>query len=293
MLAALCSFAAASESLVILSWNVQNYTIADRYLYERYQRDYPKPEAEKAALREVIGELVPDILVLQEIGGEEFLHELVVDLREEKLVDYPYYTCVATQDEERKLGLISSLPFELIDNELNTGKTFHYLGEDISMKRGLLEIRIAVGDRELTLMEMHLKSRITTEDADPDSDIRREKEARLIRDYIREQLADEPNRAILLLGDLNDHPDSAPYRRLTEVSGQPLLTELEVQDANAEVWTYYYRKERRYEQIDYVFLSPNLCDREQWRLEGCIVGGQSVTEASDHRPILLTVETRP
>ena len=283
----------ASESLVILSWNVQNYTLADRYQYDRYQREYPKPEVEKSALRAVVAELAPDVLLLQEIGGEEFLRELVIDLRKQQSLDYPYFACVDAQDKERKLGLISKIPFEWIDHELNAGKTFQYLGKDESLKRGLLEVRVRIGDRELTLMEMHLKSRITSDEADPNADTLREKEARLIRDYIRGQLAGEPDRAVLLFGDLNDYPDSAPYRRLTEVSGQRLLTELEVQDSRGEVWTYYYRKQRRYEQIDYVFLSPSLGDQNLWQLEATIMGGQSVTTASDHRPILLNVKTLP
>ena len=285
-------FAEASESLVVLSWNVQNYTLADRYLYERYQRDYPKPEAEKEALRKTLKDLNPDIVLLQEIGGDDFLNELVIDLRDHEALDYPYHASLASNDEERRLGLLSKIPFEWVNNGLSE-KTFTYLGNPIPLKRGLLEIRVTLDGRELTLMEMHLKSRITTEEEDPDSGIRREKEARLIRDYIRELLEREPVKAIILMGDLNDHPRSSAYRRITQVADQKLLCELPVQDDRGDMWTYFYRQERRYEQIDYAFVSPDLLNPDKWHLDASIMGGESVRLASDHRPILMTIKTFP
>jgi endonuclease/exonuclease/phosphatase family metal-dependent hydrolase len=284
---------AAPDSLVILSWNVRNYNITDRYIYGNYHFDYPKPEQEKAALRQVVKTLSPDILLLQEVGGDELLYELVMDLESEDSMRYPHYATVTSEDQERKLGIVSAVPFEIIRNDLNGKATFRYFDEDTLVKRGLLEAGVTVGGRDLTIMEMHLKSRITSDKRDPGSEIRREKESRIIRDYIRDLLKDDPDKAILLLGDLNDHPGSDAYRRLTSISGQPLLTEYQLEDESGNMWTYFYRSERRYEQIDYAFLTPILTKEECWSVEGRIVDGDSVDIASDHRPILMTVKAMP
>ena len=85
--------APAVRSLTIATYNVENYTVADRLVEDVYRKDYPKPEAEKAALRRVIHQLDADVLALQEVGGDAFLSELRRDLLSEGL-DYPYAAVV-------------------------------------------------------------------------------------------------------------------------------------------------------------------------------------------------------
>ena len=61
----LTATAALAGGLTIATYNVENYVSADRLIPEGYRKDYPKPEAAKAALRRVITRLNADILVLQ------------------------------------------------------------------------------------------------------------------------------------------------------------------------------------------------------------------------------------
>ncbi len=49
--------AAEGDSLTVATYNVQNYGPADRMTSEGFRLGYPKPEAEKRALRAVIGRL--------------------------------------------------------------------------------------------------------------------------------------------------------------------------------------------------------------------------------------------
>ena len=81
--------AAQAESLTLATYNLENYTLANRMTPAGYRPEYPKPEAAKAALRAVLHRLDADLLVLQEIGGPPFLAELVRDLAGEGLV-YPH-----------------------------------------------------------------------------------------------------------------------------------------------------------------------------------------------------------
>lgn len=65
--------AQAGDWLTVATYNVQNYTLSDRRLPDGgFRPDYPKPEAEKMALRAVIRSLGADIIALQEVGGAPF-----------------------------------------------------------------------------------------------------------------------------------------------------------------------------------------------------------------------------
>src|SRR5438552_2740429 len=64
-----------SAAVTVATYNVENYTIADRMVEGVYRQAYPKPEKEKAALRHVISDIAPDILALCEMGKPEFLAE--------------------------------------------------------------------------------------------------------------------------------------------------------------------------------------------------------------------------
>ena len=279
--------AEAGSGLRILSWNVRNYNLADRYAHGYYRKDYPKPEEEKAALRKVIIREHPDVMLFQEVGGDEYLEELRNDLKIESGIDYPYLTTLFGEDAERKLGILSRVPFEEVVNPVTEVEYFDYFGEKRQVKRGLLEVTVKVGGEEIHLMTYHLKSRYTSDDRDPESRVRREREARTIRDYLRELMSTQTDIRILMMGDLNDGVGSQAFDRITQISGNKLMIEVGVTDENSESWTYCYARRRSYEQIDFLFVSPYLADVSNAGLQAKIVGGPDVMVASDHRPIVV------
>ena len=77
------------ETITIATYNVENYGPANRMSEGIYRKDYPKPEAEKRALRSVIRGLGAEILVMQEMGDRPYLEELRRDLKAEGC-DYPF-----------------------------------------------------------------------------------------------------------------------------------------------------------------------------------------------------------
>ena len=72
--------ALGAETLTVATFNVENYTLADRMVEGVFRQEYPKPEAEKAAVRRVIRAIRPDVLALQEMGAAPFLEVLQRDL---------------------------------------------------------------------------------------------------------------------------------------------------------------------------------------------------------------------
>jgi len=198
---ALATAALQGETLTVATYNVENYVAADRMTESGYRREYPKPEAQKSALRHVLCRLNADILVLQEMGGAPYLEELRRDLKSQGL-DYPHTVLLEAADPDRHVALMCKLaPMEVTRH---TALDFDYFGGREKVKRGLLEARFATRHGELTIFGLHLKSRFTDRPDDPRSMLRRLGEAVAIRDEVLRRFRDPGHAQFLILGDCND-----------------------------------------------------------------------------------------
>jgi endonuclease/exonuclease/phosphatase family metal-dependent hydrolase len=121
------------------------------------------------------------------------------------------------------------------------------------------------------------------------SAVQREREATAIRDHVASRLCHDPDALILLVGDLNDHAQSAVFRRFVQKGPVRLLHEWKLFDSGGMAWTYRHSGMRRWEQVDFAFVSSGLIGTDGWVREGSIVDGQDVELASDHRPLLLRI----
>jgi hypothetical protein len=70
-----------AEGLTLATFNVENYTVADRMVDGVYRKAYPKPEKEKAAIAAAIRGIAPDILAVQEMGPQPYLDDFQRELR--------------------------------------------------------------------------------------------------------------------------------------------------------------------------------------------------------------------
>lgn len=175
----------AAGSIRIATYNLNNYLIMDRHVGGKWRPSYPKPESEKAILREVIHQAAPDILAVQEIGGLPFLEELRSDLSDEGL-HYPYITLMQAADSVRYVAVLSKFaPTHLVKHQdLN----FKYQASRETVRRGLLEVSFTRADSSIfKLFVVHLKSRWSDVKADPESQQRRTREAEACRDRIIER----------------------------------------------------------------------------------------------------------
>lgn len=276
----------AAEALTIATYNVENYTLADRVIEAGYRTAYPKPEREKAALRRVIRDLDADVLALQEVGGEEFLRELQRDLASEGVI-YPHATVLLAADEERRLAVLSRRPFSQVQRHVDL--TLTYFGEQVPVSRGLLEVRVPASGGEVTLFVVHLKSRYTDRDDDPASARRRAGEAVAVRDRVRERFPDEEaaTARFLILGDFNDHPRSRAVAALTRIGETRTLAGLlPAADSRGHAWTHHFKRDDTYSRVDHVLVSPALASAVTGG-GARIHDGEAVVEASDHRPIVV------
>lgn len=277
------TFAFGIETVRIATFNVRNYLIEDRRVDGRWRSQYPKPEAEKKAVWEIIGSVAPDILVLQEMGTPAFLEELRADL-EEMGIAYAYADVIEGADEKRHLAILSNYAYDLSEGfrELD----FPYFGERIPVKRGLLEARFEIEGYTFTVFGVHLKSRYTDNREDPDSVRRRRGEARVSRNYIRERFPRETDPDYLIVGDFNDTRRSSTLNYFLSVSDRELTRMVPATDSRGETWTYYYASDDVYSRIDFLLATPSLLRRVVGG-EGHIVDGDAALRASDHRMVYL------
>ncbi len=286
VLAGAAAGAAATEALTVATYNVENYVASARRIDGVYRPAYPKPEAAKQALRAVIRELDADLVALQEMGPAAYLEELRRDLRAEG-ADYPHAALAEAGDAERHLAVLSRRPFRRVRTE--AALDFPYRGGRERVKRGVLEVAVAAGDGELTVFVVHLRSRFTDRVDDPAAALWRAGEAGAIRDHVLRRFPDPAAARFLIVGDCNDARDSAPLRRLTRRGRVVVSCLLPAADRRGETWTHVYRREEAYTRVDHILVSPGL--------QAAVAGGRArildsaaVAAASDHRPVVVTLE---
>jgi len=277
---------AHGEPLTIATYNVENYNLADRQVEGVHRKDYPKPEAEKAALRAVIRQIDVEVLALQEIGGEPFLNELQRDLKREG-VDYPYRTVFQAEDVDRMIAVLSKRPFASVKN--HDDLSFKYFDGVSKVKRGLLEVRFSKTDGEVTLFVVHLKSRYTDRPDDPNSALQRAGEAMVIRERVLATFPDPASARFLIMGDFNDGRTSRPVRAMLERGKTTITDWLPAADTRGHVWSHFFRRDDSYSRVDHVLVSPGLLPKVQGQA-GRIQDSIEVGLASDHRPVIVVVE---
>jgi len=274
-----------AQTLTIATYNIENYCPADRMTSDGFRADYPKPEAEKQALRTVIRGMDADVLVLQEMGPAPYLEELRRDLAGEGL-SYPHSALVEAEDHDRHVGLLSKLPLKSVVR--HTDLTFDYLGRREKVKRGLLEAVVATTAGDLTIFAVHLKSRWSDRSDDPLSALRRTAEATAVRDCILRRRPDPGTARYVILGDCNDVRNSRTLQHL-ERRGRTVIAErLPAADSRGETWTEDFGRQDTYTQLDHILVSPSLLPAiRDGRAR--IFDGAGVAAASDHRPVLVVL----
>ena len=273
-----------AEPLTIATYNIENYTLANRTTEDGvYRKAYPKPEAAKAALRAVIRQMNADVVALQEVGGAGYLRELQRDLKSEGM-EYAHAVVLEAADKDRMTGVLSRR--ELTGVTRHTDLTFKYFEGAETVRRGLLEVRVASAAGEVALFVVHLKSRFTERPDDPGAAVWRAGEAVAVRDRVLAVFPEPATARFVIAGDFNCGRTDRPVRAMLERGKTKIADWLPAADSRRHVWSYFYRKEDEYSRVDHVLVSPGLSGR----VTGRIPDSPEVEQASDHRPVVVVIE---
>lgn len=279
------------EGVCLATYNIENYLLASN------ETRQAKSEASKSKVASVLREIGPDILGLQEVGGQAALLDLQRRLTASGL-DLPHFELVRGADTNIQVALLSRYPITARRPHAED----HYLlsNRRFRVSRGILEAEVQVNARyRLTVFVAHLKSRRAVPEAD-EAEMRRE-EARILRAKVAERLKAEPKANIVVMGDFNDTKDSETVKLLVG-RGRDQWFDTRPSERNGDTgyspntrwqprtvsWTHYYGVEDSYSRVDYILLHPNAAS--EWEARGSYL--PAVADwglASDHRPVVVTL----
>jgi len=265
------------SKLVVMAYNTANYGVADTKT--------PKSSDSVRALTSSIGAVDPDIAVLSEIGSEAALRTLVADLAKGG-TPYEFVSMVEGDDANRHLAVIAKVANAEVRHD--TTSTYRIRDRTMRVRRGFAHcvFQWSNGYR-LHVIGGHLKSKVFHPLGQTDM---RRYEARQLRYLVVAIQKEEPGSNILVLGDMNDTPDSSPVTTLISrrSNAENELYDLRPRDATGLVWTHFWADQDTYSRIDYALAGYHLLPEidfertvipafSDWRL------------ASDHRPVVVTI----
>ncbi len=270
----------AENEFTVMTFNLNQYVLFDR------DRDpetlEPKPADEIAAVIDVIRQVSPDILNVQEIGDPAVWDDFKRELRDAGLADYHYEEYLRRDPNDRNIALLSRFP--IVSRQSHTDDQYTIGPRQFPVRRGILDVELEIRpEYRLRVMAAHLKSKVFHDFGQAEM---RRNEARLLCNHVRAAIKENPQVNLLVMGDMNDTPGSAPIREITTYQDRQILFDLRPLDDRGDAWTYR-GSDDRHERLDYFFVNDQLLP-EVVRGKTYIPGLTILAAASDHRPLVAT-----
>lgn len=263
-----------------------------------------KEEAATQAIVERIKRISVDVLAVQEVEDVDTLRQFN---REQLGGMYPHVLLIEGNDPRLiDVGVLSRYP---IGGFTSWQRATHPAApEELVFGRDLIEVEILNtrrSERLVTLYNTHLKSNYVDFREDPiagraAANERRRRQAEAMARIIKART--RPDSRYIVVGDMNDRPDSEFLRSLTQDAELRLVNALvaprETRPAKADVpmpassaWTHRFKpanEPAHYELYDHIWLSAALAPRqtEAWIDRRTKHGG----DGSDHDPAWVELE---
>ncbi|MFM9944846.1 MAG: endonuclease/exonuclease/phosphatase family protein [Bacteroidia bacterium] len=251
-----------------------------------------------------------DIIALQEVENLETLKSFVSNFLKNK--GYHYQILIDGNDMRLiDVALISKIPF----TNVRTNQFLKGTDKKNVFSRDCLEVDFEISGKPLTLFVNHFKSMMEMGENDPvksraATKPKREKQSKAVVDILNKRFNNQPEKHNwIMMGDLNDYPDAHTGLDLLLKSGfmENVLDRL----PKTERWTHFWdtskvKEAEKYKQIDYLFLSKTLAQKNKTVKPIIVRNGLSpkakkatdprftgVTDkivASDHCPVAITLE---
>jgi endonuclease/exonuclease/phosphatase family metal-dependent hydrolase len=257
----------------VVTWNTKN-------LFNN-QNDSAAPQEEidnnwptrRAEVGRVVNALDADFVVLQEVE-----HDIVVnELNEVELAGKYAHIAVSEGNDPRGIdvGVMSKYPLDQVVTHAEEG--FVQIGTSSPLykfARDAFEVHITVNQRHVVFIGVHFKAK---DNDDPEKRLAEAQRTRQIADAIA---ADDPQAAIVVLGDFNDLPQSPPYEAIS--AGSPSFQNAALSAPTADQYTFEFGGQQ--ELVDHMMINPLMAER----LDPATVKidhGPEAEAASDHSPV--------
>jgi endonuclease/exonuclease/phosphatase family metal-dependent hydrolase len=312
--------------MIIGTWNLQNLFPPGS---EYGPTDEATYRAKLLALADTINAAWPDVLAVQEVGDPAAVDDLVAELAGDWTVEL-----AEPDDRGIRVGLLATRLLSDIEHIADFPRGLRPIQVDdtdtsvTSMRRPALQARVDAGGYPVDVITCHLKSkllsfpggRFTTSDEDERARFgvyalnQRAAEAATVRTAATRLLADDgQNRAVIVLGDMNDGPVAATTQILLGPPGSEIGTAGFAPPDNGDgqrLWnvaplippedryTRIYRGQP--ELIDHILVSHLIAHTiGPGNVMIAHTAATSITDypsaerdnpGSDHRPIFLTID---
>jgi endonuclease/exonuclease/phosphatase family metal-dependent hydrolase len=269
----------ADGEFSVMTFNLNQYALIDRD--GDADTLEPKPPEEAQAIVEVVRQVAPAVLAVQEMGDPAAWEEFKFSLRQAGL-DYGHEEYLRRGKHELNIAVLSRFPIVVRNSHVDD--TYTIGPAQFPVMRGIIEVDIEVDPAyRLRLMVAHLKSKVFHSFGQAEM---RRNEARLLGNHVRAALKENPAVNLLVVGDFNDDPSSAPLREISTYKKVVLLHDLRPVDPVGDAWTHR-ENDDYYHRIDYMLASDGLMP-EVIPAKTYAVRSPLLLRSSDHRPIVAT-----
>lgn len=264
--------------LKVLNWNVHNLendkddsgapgeTIVTTTEYNTHRK----------AVGAVLNELDADVVLLTEVENKAVLD----DLNATELGGKYVAASLMDGNDYRgvDIGVLSKYPIDSVVSHKDEPFTLKgTAGPDYYFSRDCPEIHIQFNGRKMVFLGAHFKAKSND---DPIKRLAEAQRTRAIADGLAKQ---DPSRAIIILGDFNDTPNSDPY--LAVVGSATKYTDVTLSIPTGDRWTYDFQG--KLELIDYQIVNPVLAPMVETQ-SVTIRHSANVDAASDHSPVFVS-----
>ncbi len=262
----------------VCAWHLGRYGLADRdgdgMPHEM------KPDAECAAVADVISRLQPDVLCVQDLGDGAVKKRFTDDLARRGL-RYPHVESLHRGDG----GMALFSRFPILESRSALDLPYTIGAHRLVTTRGVIEADLDIRGRRTTVLVGDLKSKEFHPAGQTEM---RRNEARIIGNRIEALLKADPAREILAAVHLSDEPDSKPWKEITE-SG---LRDLRPADRFGEAWTESVGDTDAHLRTGFLFASGSLAGRTS-PAQCMALRHPLVPVASPHRPLCVSFRPPP
>jgi predicted extracellular nuclease len=267
--------------LVIMTWNTFNFF--DSQDDPDHDDSVLPPEAVQAkleAISSIIRSINPDLVALQEVENLTLLERL----NQRGGLNYPNVVLIEGNDPRGiDVGLLTRLKINMIKSHKDDPlPQLQGVPPNYRFSRDCLEVHIESGSLQFVTLINHFVSKSQGE---AESLPKRESQARRVRSIVDELQRDNPDVRVVVLGDLNDTPDSIPIKALTKKKPKTSrLYDASLALPSQDRFSFVFRGAG--ELIDYALFTQNfrpLILNESVR----IVHSSDVDQASDHDPVIV------
>ena len=273
----------AADEFSVMTFNLHQFRLLDPGPGADSLTPRPRPEA--AALVELLRQVSPDILAVQEMGDPGAWSEFKFRLRQAGL-EYRYEEYLRRDPGDLNLAVLSRYP--IVGRFPRTNDSYTIGPAQFPVQRGFIELDLEINPAyRLRLLVAHLKSKTFHEYGQPEM---RRNEARLLGNHVRAALEENPHVNLLVVGDFNDVPGSRPLREIHTYQGRPVLADLRPVDPAGDAWTRRDADDS-HQRVDFMLANPGLLN-ELVLGKTFVAASPLLLRASDHRPLVATFTAR-